>query len=113
MEDVDKWLAAVGLKLVNVVIAAASSFAALNFWKGLERRSERWSTAFGGWAIAAWGAEPLSVWLDLKPATEKGLVILLGLFGMAVAAEVYKLIRTADWATITRFFRGGKNGGDK
>ena len=113
MEDWDKLLAAFGLKLVNVIVGAVASFVALNFWRGLESRRERWSTFLGGWALAAWGAAPLRDGLDLKPALEVGLVLTLGLFGMAAAAEVIKLIRDTDWKGLVSRRIGGGDGGEK
>lgn len=97
MEDLDKMLAAFGLKLANCVVGAAASFVALNFWRGLETRKERWSTFAGGWVVAAWGGSPLREWLEMKPSLEVGVVLVLGLFGMALAAELVKLIRDTDW----------------
>jgi hypothetical protein len=97
MEDWDKVLAAFGLKLVNIVIGAVASFVALNFWKGLDTRRERWMTFVGGWMLAAWGAQPLREWAEVKPSVEVFIVMLLGLFGMALAAEVVKIIRDTDW----------------
>lgn len=97
MEDLDKMLAAFGLKLINAVVGAAASFVALNFWSGLESRKERWSTFAGGWVLAAWGGTPLREWLEMKPSLEVGVVLVLGLFGMALAAELIKLIRNTDW----------------
>lgn len=97
MDEWDKFLAPLGLKLLNCVVAAFASFTALNFWKGLETRKERWTTFMGGWAIAAWGAAPLREALEAKPSVEVLLVLVMGLFGMALAAEVVKLIRDTDW----------------
>lgn len=108
MEDIDKVLLAFGLKLVNTVAAAIVSFASLRFFDQLNRW-EKWSTFAGGWALAAWGAAPLREYLDLKPAVEIGFVLILGLFGMAIASEAIKLIRDFDWkGLITRFLPKGK-----
>lgn len=103
-------LGALGLKFINVVVGACSSFAGLNFWKGLETRKERWATFLSGWGIAAWGAEPLREYLELKAGVEVGLVILLGLFGMAVGAELVKLIRDTDWKGLVAGFFSRKTG---
>lgn len=89
-------LALVGLKLVNCVVAAVTSFVALRFFDGLGTR-DRWYTFVGGWAIAAWGAAPLCDYLELKKGVEVGMVIVLGLFGMALASEMIKLIRDTKW----------------
>lgn len=109
MDDIDKVLAAFGLKLVNSVVAAVCSFASLRFFDGLNSR-DRWMTAIGGWAIAAWGAGPLREYFDLKPGVEVGLVILLAMFGMAAAAELIKLLRDAPWKEFIPWLRNKKNG---
>jgi hypothetical protein len=97
MEKIDDGvLAALGLKLVNVVAAAVVSFSALRFFDNLTTR-DKWMTFAGGWALAAWGAAPLAAWLEAKPPIEVGLVLVLGLFGMAVAAELVRLVRGTDW----------------
>lgn len=101
-------LGALGLKFINVVVGACSSFAGLNFWKGLETRKERWTTFLSGWAIAAWGAAPLREYLELKPGVEVGVVILLGLFGMAAGAEVVKVIRDTPWKELVTNFLSRK-----
>jgi hypothetical protein len=107
MEDADKWLGAIlGLKLVNAVVAAVTSFAALKFFDGMPSK-DRWMTFVGGWATAAWGAPPLREVLELKPGVEVGIVILLGLFGMALASEAIKLVRTTDWIGLVKSLRGG------
>lgn len=114
MEDIDKFLAAFGLKLVNAIVGAAASFAALNFWQGLHTRKERWSTFIGGWIVAAWGAAPLREWLELKPSLEVGVVLVLGLFGMALAAEAVKIIRDTDWrGLVGTLFRKKDDSGPK
>lgn len=82
-----------GLKLVNVVAGACSSFVALRFFDGLTMM-DKWITFLGGWLLAAWGASPLSEFLQLNPKVEIGIVLLLGLFGMAVAAELVRLARS-------------------
>lgn len=99
MEDIDKWFVLLGLKLVNVVVAAVTSFAALRFFDGLSTR-EKWATFLGGWAIAAWGAAPLREYLELRAGVEVGLVLLLGLFGMALAAQVVAFIRDTDFKAL-------------
>jgi hypothetical protein len=103
METTEKFLSLLGLSLVNIIPAAITSFAALRFFDGLSTK-DKWTVFLGGWAIASWGAHPLREYLDLKPSVEIGLVLLLGLFGMAVVAEVVKLIRQIDWSVIGRFF---------
>ena len=100
----DGALAALGLKLVNVVVGAVSSFVALRFFEGLHPL-EKWTTFVGGWSVAAWGATPLAEWLSLSPKVEIGLVLMLGLFGMAVAAECLRLVRSLNWETLKGLIR--------
>lgn len=96
MEEIDKWLGVFGLKLVNAMAAAVVSFAALRFFEGLTTR-DKWMTFMGGWAAAAWGSPALREYLELKPGVEVGFVLVIGLFGMALAAEIVKLVRDTDW----------------
>jgi|SRR6266850_7024898 len=110
IDDANSWLGVVGLKLVNTVVAACASFVSLRFFDGLST-VDRWTTFLGGWALAAWGAEPLNVYMGLAAKVEVGLVILIGLFGIAASAEVMKFLRTADWAAILDAIRGRKPGG--
>lgn len=99
IQSADSWLGPFGLTLKGLIVGAAASFISLRFFDGLERR-ERWMTFLGGWAMAAWGGAPLTAWLDIKPAVETLVVLLLGVFGMAVAAELLKLIRNTDWRAV-------------
>lgn len=104
MDDLDKVLATLGLKLVNVVVGAVSSFVTLRFFDGINVGA-KWSTFVGGWALAAWGAEPLRDFMEAPPKIELLYVMLLGLFGMAIISEVFKLIKEgALTAIITRWF---------
>jgi hypothetical protein len=50
---------------------------------------------------------------EVKPSIEIGVVLVLGLFGMAVAAELMKLVHSTDWKTLllSVFRRGGGTGG--
>lgn len=96
MEDVDKAFALFGLKFVNSVAAAFMSFASLRFWDNLST-FDKWSTAIGGWALAAWGAAPLRVYFQLAEGVEIGLVLLIAFFGIAAGGEGIKLLRTTDW----------------
>lgn len=109
LDDADKWLALLGLKLVNTVVGAVLSFASLRFFDGLSRR-DRWMTFVGGWAAAAWGAAPLREFFELRPGVEIGLVILLATFGMALASEAIRFIRTTDWSGLLSIFRRGGGG---
>lgn len=110
MEEWDKVLAALGLKLVNLIAGAGTSFVAMQLWVGLNTRKERWATFLGGWMLAAWGGQPLREWLDLRPSMEVGVVLLLGLFGMALAAEVVKLVRDTPWRELLQTFFRKKSG---
>lgn len=85
-------LAALGLKLVNVLAGAVTSFVALRFFDGLTL-FERWTTFVGGWAIAAWGASPITAYFNLAERIEVGFALLFGLFGMAAAAAIIKAIK--------------------
>lgn len=92
----DGALGALGLTLKNVAAGAVASFVALRFFEGLGVW-EKWTTFLGGWALAAWGGPPLTAYLELKASIEIGIVLLMGLFGMAIAAEAVRLIRDTDW----------------
>lgn len=110
IDDANSVLGIFGLKLVNTIVAAIASFISLRFFDGLST-VDRWTTFFGGWALAAWGGEPLTVYMGLAAKVEVGLVILIGLFGIAASAEVMKFLRTADWVAILDAIRGRKTGG--
>ena len=92
----DDWLAVLGLTLKNCAAGAVASFAALRFFEGLGVR-DKWITFLGGWALAAWGGPPLREYLELKASIEVGVVLIMGLFGMAIAAELVRLLRDTDW----------------
>lgn len=94
-------LAFLGLKFVNVIVGACSSFIALRFWDNLGA-GEKWITFFGGWILAAYGAPPLIELLEVKQKTEILFVILLGVFGMALAAETIKVIRDPSWVEFVK-----------
>jgi hypothetical protein len=103
LDSMQTGLAAVGLKFLNVVVAAASSFVGLRFFNSMAT-ADKWATFFGGWTIAVWGAAPLREWLEQKPSLEVGFVLLLGLFGMALTAEVIKVIRETQWGELLKSF---------
>lgn len=103
-------LAAVGLKLVNAVVAAFGSFVSLRFFNNISTM-DRWSIALGGWAIAAWGAGPLREYLEQKPSIEIGFVILLSLFGMALTSEIIKGMRETNWAELIKSIINWRKGG--
>ena len=101
--DGDGVLAALGLKVGNVVVGAVSSFTALRFFEELSIVG-KWMTFMGGWCVSAFGAAPLREYLILSPRVEIGLVLLLGLFGMAISAEIIRLFRTLNWEAIKGLF---------
>lgn len=103
MNDPEGFLAVLGLKLVNVVVGAVSSFTALRFFDGLTLL-DKWTTFIGGWAVSAWGASPLADYMGLGPKVEIGLVLMLGLFGMAIAAEFIRVVRSLTWESIKGLF---------
>jgi|SRR5688572_15648305 hypothetical protein len=105
MEDIDKVLAALGLKLVNVIAGAAVSFASLRFFDNLSV-IDKWTTFVGGWAFAAWGAAPLREYLEVKASLEIGFVILIGFFGMALGSELIKVVKSTDWNAIFKSIYG-------
>ena len=106
MEFVEAVLSALGLKLKVVVAGAVGSFVSLQFFEGLSRE-DRWLTFFGGWALAAYLALPLTEFFELKPAMEQGISLAVGLFGMSLAAALIKAIRDTKWSEIIRRKTGG------
>jgi hypothetical protein len=99
LDGSDGLLGALGLTLKNMAAGAVASFVALRFFDGLSTW-QKWTTFIGGWAIAAWGGPPLNAYLELAPKLEIGIVLLLGLFGMAIAAELIRVIHDTDWKGI-------------
>lgn len=115
--DINATLAAIGLKLGTTIVGAVTSFASLRFFDGLHLW-EKWTTFMGGWAIAAWGAAPLTDYFELRPRAEVGIALVLGLFGMSLTAAIVKLIRETDWGSILKgvidmVLRRPPNGGIK
>ena len=120
VDSVNGALGALGLTLQNLVVGAVTSFVSLRFLDGEKAQDgtvkpmpavRKWTTFVGGWAVAAWGGPPLAAWLELKPAVEVGVVLVLGLFGMAVASEVMRVIRDIDWRGIVSSIVSRKTGG--
>ena len=120
-DSADGALGALGLTLKNLVAGAVTSFVSLRFFDGQRTADgavkpmtwlQKWTTFIGGWAMAAYGGPPLNAWLELKPGIEIGVVLILGLFGMAVAAEVMRFIRETDWRGILGTFLRRKTGGE-
>lgn len=106
LDGSDSALGALGLTLKNLAAGAVASFVALRFFEGLGVW-EKWTTFLGGWALAAWGGPPFAAYLELKPSIEIGIVLLMGLFGMAAAAELVRLIRETDWKKMIPWSKGG------
>ena len=120
VDSVDGALGALGLSIKNMLAGAVSSFVSLRFLQGEIQKDgtirpvhwlQKWTTFLGGWALAAWGGPPLNAYLELKPGIEIGVVLVLGLFGMAVAAEIIKFIRERGWESVIAAFRGRSSGG--
>ena len=118
MEQLRPWEAAlstVGLGLKEMIAGAIGAFVSLNFFNGL-RPWEKWTTFFGGWALAAWGSGPITAIFELRAGISTGVALLLGLFGMSLAAKIISTVRDTDWVgftkTIVKTFRGG-GGGDE
>lgn len=103
-------LGALGVTLKNLVAGAIGSFVSLRFFDGL-KTWERWTTFFGGWGMAAFGAGPLTHALEQKPTVEVGIALLIGLFGMALTSKILQTIKETDWIgfakTIIKTIRGG------
>jgi hypothetical protein len=120
IESIDGALSALGLSLKNLFAGAVTSFVSLRFFDGQRlpdgsiksmNAMQKWTTFVGGWAMAAYGGRPLNAWLELKPEIEIGVVLVLGLFGMAVAAELMRFIRETDWRAILSGLLRQKTGG--
>lgn len=106
MEWLEAIAAALGLKVKTVVAGAVGSFVSLRFFDGLST-TEKWSTFFGGWALAAYASEPLTAFLELGVKVEVGLALLVGLFGMSIVAAAIKVIRETKWSEIVKGRLGG------
>lgn len=107
MMGLDDLAAAVGVKFSTVIAGAVGSFISLRFFDGL-RTFERWTTFAGGWGLAIYGAGPITAYLELKPGMEQGVSLLVGLFGMSIAAAVINTIRDTDWKAILNRKTGGQ-----
>lgn len=96
METIESALVAVGLTLKGLIAGAVGSFISLRFFDGLTMY-ERWVTFIGGWGIASYGGPPMTSYLELGEKAELFVTLLLGLFGMSIAAALIKVIRETDW----------------
>ena len=119
MEGIRTWdavLSAIGVGLKELLSGAAGAFISLRFFDNL-RLWEKWTTFFGGWALAAFGAQPISSAFELRPGVSIGISLLLGLFGMSLAAKVISTIRDTDWVGFAKqviaLIRGGGGEGGK
>ena len=113
MESIKTWesaLGVLGLGLKEIVAGGIGAFISLNFFNGL-RAWEKWTTVFGGWALAAWGSGPITAIFELKPGISTGVALILGLFGMSLAAKLISTLRDTDWIGFTKavlkLVRGG------
>ena len=110
----DGLLASLGLKFVTVLAGAVTAFVSLRFFEGLSVW-EKWTTFLGGWALAAWGAAPLTEYFDFKPKMEVAMALILGLFGMSLTAAIVGVIKETRWGdmlkTIVDFLLRRRNGG--
>lgn len=88
-------LAALGLKLGNIVAAAIGSFVSLNFFDNLTTK-QKWVSFIGGTAVGSYLSEPLVIVMELTPKVEVGFSIVLGLFSMSLVAQLIKL----NWSDV-------------
>lgn len=109
----EQFLATLGLKLQILVAGAVGAFISLRFFEGLNT-PERWFTFMGGWGLAAYTTSFLHEYLGLKSgASETGIALLIGLFGMSIVAAIIKIIRDTNWIAIVKRKTGGDDGGAK
>lgn len=107
METLEAILAVLGLKFKVVVAGAIGAFISLNFFDNL-KTGEKWTTVLGGWALASYTASPTTAFFELtNPSAEPGISILIGLFGMSLAAAIIKAIRDTKWSEIIKRKAGG------
>jgi hypothetical protein len=108
LEPIETAVGAIGLTLKGLVAGAVGAFISLRFFDGLSAW-ERWLTFMGGWGIASYGGVPVTEALDLaSPKAELFVTLLLGLFGMSIAAAVIRVIRETEWKSFLSRFRGGQ-----
>lgn len=106
MEFLEALFTALGLKFKVVIAGAIGAFVSLRFFDGL-KTAERWMTFVGGWAIAAYLAGPVTLYLELPAAVELGMALGIGLFGMSIAAALIRVIKETDWTAIFKQKTGG------
>ena len=108
------FLSALGVTFKTIVGGAIGGFISLRFNEDL-LWWEKWMTFLGGWGLGAWLAPPLNSYLEIaqRPSWEVGTALLIGLFGMSLAAAVIKAIKGLDLiafiaAALQRYTGGGK-----
>lgn len=107
LESIESAAAVAGLTLKGLLAGAIGSFISLRFFDGLSTW-ERWTTFMGGWAVASYGGPAVTALLSLSPRSDLFMTLLLGMFGMSIAAAVIKVIRDTDWKAIVRGKFGGQ-----
>ncbi len=96
-------LTMIGVKLANVLAAAAGSFVSLNFFKDLTK-TQRLFTFFGGLGVGAWGTEAICALAKLPIKAEAGIAIVLGLFSMSIVEQLIKLEwKDIFWGILEKF----------
>lgn len=111
LESLQAFFGALGLKLQVVVAGALGAFVSLRFFDGLSVW-DRWFTFIGGWGVASYVSGFIHQYFEMKPgASELGISLLLGLFGMSIVAQVINLIRDTDWKALFKNRFGGGGGG--
>jgi hypothetical protein len=113
LDGVMALLTALGLKLKAVAASAFGAFISLRFFEGLSLW-ERWVTFLGGVVIGSYTAEPLGAAVESSSeALHQALALGLGLFGMAIAAAVIKVIRETNWGALVSSIVNFRSGGGK
>ena len=98
MEWLDSILAGLGLTLKTIIAGAAGSFISLRFFEGLGIL-EKWSTFFGGALLAGYLTQPVMEFMEIKSqSVGPGVSLMIGLFGMSLAAAVIRTLKSTDWS---------------
>lgn len=112
-ESIAAILAALGLKFKAVAASAFGAFISLRFFEGLNLW-ERWVTFFGGVIIGSYASSPVTAAFGATTeAAEQGIALGIGLFGMAVAAAIIKVIRETNWSALVTAIANFRSGGGK
>ena len=112
--------AALKIEVSVLVSSAVGGFISLNFFEGTPRpdgtieplsRKQKWSVVLAGAAMGTYGA---SLVVELLALASKGsrievaIGLLIGIFGMSVAASVVKAVRGLDFKGIVEsWFKRG------